>query len=122
MARCWCALGLGVLDFGGIVLTSSGLPPRRLPASDQAQAFGVLAVTLVGAPWLVLASTALAQTEPRPWSSAAAVWLMMRMAHGSAFSQGQPGGNALSFSSGVNPYPNNQSILPCMKETGKKTV
>ena len=55
------ALGLGVLDFGGIVLTSSGLPPRRLPASDQAQAFGVLAVTLVGAPWLVLASTALAQ-------------------------------------------------------------
>ncbi len=82
------ALGLGVLDFGGIVLTSSGLPPRRLPASDQAQAFGVLAVTLVGAPWLVLASTALAQTEPRPWSSAAAVWLMMRMAHGSAFSQG----------------------------------
>ena len=54
-----CALGLGVLDFGGIVLTSSGLPPRRLPASDQAQAFGVLAVTLVGVPWLVLASTAL---------------------------------------------------------------
>jgi len=52
--------GLGVLGFGRIILPSFGLPPRRLPAPDQTQAFGVLAVMLVPTPRLVLASTAFA--------------------------------------------------------------
>ncbi len=56
-------LRLGVLDFGRIVLASSRLPPRRLPAADQPPAFGVLAVTLVPTTRLVLVPTALAQTD-----------------------------------------------------------
>jgi hypothetical protein len=83
---------VGVLGFGRIVLTPVGLPPRRQPASDQAQAFSVLAVTLVPTPRLVLAATAFAQTNPRPRSSrtgpAAAAWLIITTAHGSAISQG----------------------------------
>jgi hypothetical protein len=82
----------GVLGFGRIVLTPLGLPPRRLPAPPHAQAFGVLAVTLVPTPRLVPAATAFAQAEPRPRPSrtgtAAAVWLIMTTAHGSAISQG----------------------------------
>lgn len=79
---------LGVLGFGRIVLTPLGLPPRRQPAPDQAQAFGVLAVTLVPTPRLVLASTAFAQADAQPRSSATAVWFIMTTAHGSVFSQG----------------------------------
>jgi hypothetical protein len=61
-------LRLGVLGFGRIVLTPLGLSPRRQPAPDQAQAFGVLAVTLVPTLRLVLAATAFAKAEPRPRS------------------------------------------------------
>ena len=75
------------LDFG-----LYRLPPRRLPASDQSSAFGVLAVMLVPAPRRVLAATALAQTQPWPRSSrtgpATAVGNIMTGAHGSAISQG----------------------------------
>ena len=38
---------LGMLSFGGIILSPFGLPLCRLPAPDQTQAFGILAVTLV---------------------------------------------------------------------------
>ena len=97
LRRRWDALPartllLGVLGFDRILLTPSRLPPRRLPASEQTQAFGILAVTLVPTPRLVLAATAFAQAEPRPRSSrtgtAAAVCLIMTTAHGSAISQG----------------------------------
>lgn len=80
--------GLGVLGFGRIILPSFGLPPRRLPASHQTQAFGVLAVMLVPTLRLVLASTAFAQTDAHPRSSGTTVWLIMTTAHGSVFSQG----------------------------------
>jgi hypothetical protein len=73
---------------GRIILPSFGLPPRRLPAPHQTQAFGVLAVMLVPTPRLVLASTAFAQADSRPRSSATTVWLIMTTAHGSPFSQG----------------------------------
>src|SRR5438552_14770604 len=81
-----------MLGFDRIDLTPFGLPPRRLPAPQQTQAFGLLAVTLVRTPRLVLAATAFAQAHPRPWSSwtgmAAALWFMIMVAHGSAISQG----------------------------------
>jgi hypothetical protein len=85
-------LGLGMLGFDRFVLASLGLPPCRLPAPEQAQAFGILAVTLVPTPRLVAAATAFAQAQPWPRSSRvralAAVWFIMTAAHGSAFSQG----------------------------------
>ena len=85
-------LSLGVLGFGGIVLASSRLPPRRLPAADQPSAFGVLAVTLVPTPRLVLVPTAFAQADPRARSSctgtARALWFNVAGAHGSIISQG----------------------------------
>ena len=78
---------LGMLDFGRLILTPLSLPPRRLPTPYQMLAFGVLAVTLVPTPRLVLAPTPFAQADPRSWSSrirtAAAVWLIMATAHGS---------------------------------------
>jgi len=88
-ARTLC---LSMLGFGRLVLAPFGLPPRCLPAPQQTQAFGLLAVTLVRAPRLVLASTAFAQANPRPRSSrtgmAAAFGIMIMEAHGSAISQG----------------------------------
>ena len=82
------AFGLGMLGFGRLVLAPLGRPLRRLPTPHQPQAFGILAVMLIPTPRLVLASTAFAQADARPRSSATAVWLIMTMAHGSAFSQG----------------------------------
>jgi hypothetical protein len=83
-ARTFC---LGVLDFGRLILTPSGLPPRRLPTPEQTLAFGVLAVTLVPTPRLVRAPTTLTQADPCSRSSrtatAAAVWLIMMETHGS---------------------------------------
>jgi hypothetical protein len=90
--RRWGALtartfGFGVLGFGRIVLTPFGLPLRRLPTPYQTLAFGVLAVTLIPTPWLVLASTPLAQTDTRSRSArtgtAATVCLILEKAHGS---------------------------------------
>ena len=99
-------LGLGVLGFDGIVLAPLGLPLGRLPAPDQPQAFGVLAVTLVPTPRLVLAPTALAQADPRPRSSRpdtlAAIWTYHDGGPRERCSpKGQPGENALTFSSGA---------------------
>jgi len=58
-------LRLGVLGFDGLVLTATGLPPRRLPASNQPEALRVLAVTLVPTLRRVGVSAALAQAQPR---------------------------------------------------------
>jgi hypothetical protein len=84
-----------VLRFDRLVLTPAGLPPRRLPAPHQAEAFGILAVTLVPAPRLVLLSTPFSQTHPRPRSAATAVRLIMTLAHGSGFSQGTARGECV---------------------------
>ena len=99
-------LGLGVLDFYGFILAPFGLPFGRLPATDLALAFGVLAVTLVPAPWQILLATAFAQANPGPRSSrtgtAAAIWTTITATHGSVcYPKGQPEGNALTFSSGA---------------------
>ena len=111
--------GRGVLGFGRIVLPSFGLPPRRLPASHQTQAFRVLAVMLVPTPRLVLASTAFAQADARPRSSATTVWLIMTTAHGSVFSQGTARGERANVLLGRLSKSRSQSILPCMNQTGK---
>jgi hypothetical protein len=91
-ARTARALGRGVLGLDGLLLTPLGLPPRRLPAPDLAQAVGVLAVTLVPTPRLVLVPAAFAQAPPRAWpprsSTARALWFKVVGAHGSAISQG----------------------------------
>jgi len=83
---------LGVLGLGRNALASSGLPPRPLPALHLPLALGVLAVTLVPTPRLVLAPAALAQADPHPRSSptgtAAVLWLIMTATHGSAIPKG----------------------------------
>src|SRR5258707_8162612 len=106
--------GLGVLGFGRIVLPSFGLPLRRLPTPHQAQAFGILAVMLIPTPRLVLASTAFAQADTQPRSSATAVWLIMTTAHGSTFSQGTARGERVNVLLGRLSKSRSQSILPCM--------
>jgi len=100
-------LGLGVLGLDRFILPPPGLPPGRLPAPYQAQALGILAVVLVPTFRLILASTAFAQADPRPRSSrpgtAAAISLIITLAHGRYAPRGQPGENALTFSSGAYP-------------------
>lgn len=122
------AFGLGVLGFDRLVLAPPGLPSCRLPAPDQTQAFGILAVMLVPTPRLVFAPTAFAQADPRPRSSragtAAAVWIIMTVAHGSAISQGTARGERRNVLSGRISKPRStgscQSILPRMNQTGKE--
>ena len=91
-ARTMDPLGLGVLGFHGFILAPFGLPLGRLPATDLAQALGVLAITLVPAPWQVLLATAFAQADPDPRPSrtgtAAAIWTTITATHGSVISQG----------------------------------
>src|SRR5205807_276951 len=106
--RGWCRAGRVVLLSGaprpgGSVLleacpaASESATPLPLAFTIQHPAHrltagGVLAVTLVGTPGLVVLATAFAQAEPRPRSSrpgtAAALWSTMRVAHGSVLSQG----------------------------------
>jgi hypothetical protein len=82
----------GMLGFGSIVQTPFGLSPCCLPAAHLPKAFGVLAVALVPASWLVLAFAAFAQTDPRPrspWTGMAAVaGINMMATHGRSLSQG----------------------------------
>lgn len=59
------ALSLSVPGFDLGVLTTFGLPPRRLPTSDLTPAFRILAVALVPTPRPVLASASFAQADPR---------------------------------------------------------
>jgi hypothetical protein len=84
-------LDLGMLGFDRFVQTPSGLAPRRLPAADQPQTFGVLAITLVPAPRLILLSAALAQADARAWSprtgTTRAFWFNVTAACGSVISQ-----------------------------------
>jgi hypothetical protein len=86
------ALSLGVFGLHLGVLTASGLSPRRLPATDFALAFGILAVALVPASRLVPASAPFAQAEPRAWSSDSGTTAVLGFtvvgAHGSVISQG----------------------------------
>ena len=89
--------GLSVLDFGGGVLASSGLSAGGLPAMELAAAFGVLAVALVPASWLIAVPTAMAQADPGPQSSrsfpATGLGITMRAAHGSVvLPRDSPGG------------------------------
>jgi hypothetical protein len=114
--RRWDALtartfGLGMLGFDGIVLASPRLPPRRLPAPHQTQAFSILAVTLVPTPRLILAPTALAQTDPWP-RSASAVRTIMTLAHGSAFSQGTARGERVNRSPRALLNTRNRTVVP----------
>jgi hypothetical protein len=91
-------LRLGVLSLGRGIKPAPGLPLRCLPEAEQLSAFGILAVTLVPAPRLVLAAAALAQADtcPRPsrLGTTLALWLTMTTAHGSVFSQGTARGSA----------------------------
>ena len=121
----------GMLRFNFRILAACRLPPRRLPAADLPQALGVLAITLVRTPRLVLTFAAFAQAHPRTRSSwtgtAGALWFIVAAAHGSYTSpKGQPGENWLEFSPGDyqnrNQTDGRQSILPGMNETGKETV
>jgi hypothetical protein len=61
------SLCLGMLSFGRSVLSMLGLPPRCLPAVDLPHAIPVLAVALVPAPCLVLATAPLTQTGSDAW-------------------------------------------------------
>jgi len=63
------SLCLGMLGSGGIAQAMLGLPPCCLPPVNQPQAIWLLAVALVPAPGLVLASTPFAQADPRPRSA-----------------------------------------------------
>jgi hypothetical protein len=63
------ALGSGVLGFALGVPATLGLPPSGLPAADLALALGILAVTLIPAPRLVLAPAPFAQTDSRARSA-----------------------------------------------------
>ena len=70
LGRCFGAvaallLSLGMLVLDASVLTTFRLAARRLPAADLPPAFRVLAVSLVKASRLVLASTPFVQTAPR---------------------------------------------------------
>jgi hypothetical protein len=102
-----------MLEFDGLILTPLGLPLRRLPTPHQTQAFGILAVMLIPTPRLVLPSTAFAQADARPRSSATAVWLIMTTAHGSVFSQGTARGERANVLLGRLSNPSSQSILSC---------
>jgi hypothetical protein len=88
--------GLGMLGFDAIVPTVFSLAASRLPASDMPQAFRGLAVALVPASWLVLASASLAKASPRarsPRSGQTTVSVRtVESAHGSGNSQGKARG------------------------------
>jgi hypothetical protein len=93
---------VAVLDHD--VLAASGLAARRLPAADFPLALWLLAVALVPASRLVLASATFAQADPwarSPPSGQTAVWLRtVKGAHGSGHSRGKSSGRMLvAFSS-----------------------
>jgi hypothetical protein len=89
-------LGVGMLVFDASVLTTFRLAASRLPAADLPPAFRVLAVALVPAPRLVLASASFAQADPwarSPCSGQATLSMSnVKGAHGSGNSQGKARG------------------------------
>jgi len=90
------ALGLGVPGFGKGVLAMFGLPLCRLPLADLAEAFRLLTVELVPAPWLVLAPAPFAQASPRARSAPSGLRSVLSLtlagAHGRLDSQGKSSG------------------------------
>ena len=97
-------LGLGVAGLDHDVLAAFSLAACRLPAADFPLALRVLAVALVPASRLVLASATFAQADPwarSPPSGQTAVWLRtVKGAHGSGHSRGKSSGRMLvAFSS-----------------------
>jgi hypothetical protein len=94
--------GLGMSGFDPVILTTFSLAASRLPAADLPQAFRVLTVALVPAPWLVLASASLAQADPRarsPRSGQTVVFLRKLMgAHGRCFLPRESSGRMLPHS------------------------
>jgi hypothetical protein len=89
-------LGLGVPGFDVGVLAMSGLPLRRLPASDLPLALRILTVALIPTPRLVLAPTPFAQADPwarsAPSGRTAVLSRTLTSAHGRCFSQGKSSG------------------------------
>ena len=89
-------LGLGMPCFDAIVPATFSLAASRLPAVDVPQAYRALAVALVPAPRLVLASASFAKASPRarsPRSGQTAVSMStVEGAHGSGNSQGKARG------------------------------
>jgi hypothetical protein len=89
-------LGLGMLGSNVIVPATFSLAASRLPAVDLSQAFRVLAIALVPAPRLVLATASFAKASPRtrsPRSGQAAMSVStVEGAHGSGYSQGKARG------------------------------
>jgi hypothetical protein len=83
------SLSICVASFGGSILAMLGLPPRCLPTTDLLQAFGILAITLVPAPWLILAPTSFAQagSQTQPAYSGRTVMCCRTLAgaHGRCF-------------------------------------
>jgi hypothetical protein len=96
-------LRLGMLCFDAVVPTAFSLAASILPAADLPQAFRVLAVALVPASWLVLASASFAKASPwarSPRSGQTAVSVStVECAHGSCNSQGKSSGRMLIASS-----------------------
>jgi len=125
------ALRLCVLGFALGVPAASGLPLRRLPAADLPPAFGILAVTLVPTPRLVLPPAPFTQADsgarsPRTGTTGA-LWFNVAGAHGSDFSQGKARGDCANNSPRAliktgNQTDYRQSMLSGMNETGKETV
>ena len=118
-------LRLGVLGFGRLIQTPPGLPSRRLPAAHLPQAFGVLAVTLVPTPRLVLVPTAFAQADSWPRTSrtgtAAALWLTMRAAHGSVdLPRDSPGGTCYRSPRALNKTGSRCSVYTSVHEPDRE--
>jgi len=87
------SLCLSVLGFGVVVLATSSLPLCRQPAADFSQAFRGLAVSLVPASRLILASTPFVQTGPRARAALSGLGTVRSfnvvVAHGRLVSQGK---------------------------------
>jgi hypothetical protein len=101
-------LGLGMVGFGTGVLAAFRLAASCLPAADFPQALRVLAVALVPASRLVLASAPFAQADAWARSAAsgqtAVSFRNLRSAHGSGYSRGKSSGRLLiAFSSSAIP-------------------
>ena len=98
-----CALSLGMPGSRGSVPPMLGLPPGCLPAMNLPQTFGILTVTLVPTPRLVLAATTFAQAGSRARSArsgqTAAFSLNVAGAHGRySLPREKLGENAVTFS------------------------
>ena len=63
------SFGLGVPGSDAGIEAMRNLPADRLPAPHLTQTFGILAITLMPAPRLVLATASFAQTRPQTGST-----------------------------------------------------